>query len=55
MPLENAPKEYRSAVILSLNIYNGYNIDFQTATILLHYLYRDSKRNFITYWRNWDC
>ena len=28
---------------------------FQTASIVLHYLLRDSNLSFITYWHNRDC
>ena len=49
MLLENVLKEYRSAIRLSSNIYNGYIIDFQTASIVIHYQSRDSNGNFITY------
>ena len=42
MLLENAPKECRSTVRLSSNIYNWYSINFQTARIVLHYLFCNS-------------
>ena len=37
MLLENVLKEYRPTIRLSSNIYNGYSIDFQSASIVLHY------------------
>ena len=50
MLLENMIKEYRPTVRLSPNIYHEYSINFQRASIILHFLSRDSNRNFITYW-----
>ena len=55
MLLENALKDYRPAIRLPSNIYIGYSINFERASIVIHYLFRDSNRNFITYWHNWDC